>query len=423
MLRGSGDTMREKSKPKKRRWILYACIIVILILVILYLLGRDKNKAYVEAHEVQKGSVEFTITAVTTGTVQADRSVTITPLFSGEVEEILVEVAYTAKKGEILLKLDREEAESQYQLASANLKNARIQLEKATTSQVIRNAASEADYDKAKAAYEKAKSDFQKFTELHSSGIISDQQLTEAKLELDVAKTAHESATAALEDKILSEKEIKAARALVEQMEAALKVSRINLERTEIKAPFDGIVAERFAELGLKVNPSTPLFTFVGGILYARASFDEVDVAHIENGQKVKLKLDSFPNKDFLGEIYEISPVVSTDKLESRSATVKIKFLKNNNKIRHGMSVDAEILAGAKENILFVPTDSIMIRKGIEYVYIVEDGRAVKREIETGLSNWEKTEVINGLQGGDLVITSLDVDQLQEKGKVKIIKK
>ena len=87
------------------------------------------------------------------------------------------------------------------------------------------------------------------------------------------------------------------------------------------------------------------------------------------------------------------------------------------------MSADAEILAGSKKDILFVPTDSIMIRKGKEFVFLVNKGEARKQEIETGLSNWEKTEIIKGLKEGDLVITSLDADHLQENGKVKIIKK
>ncbi|MEW5806689.1 MAG: efflux RND transporter periplasmic adaptor subunit [Acidobacteriota bacterium] len=412
--------MNKRWEPSKRKMrFIWISAIVFIVLFILYFALR-REKITVDVAEVKKGDVEYTITATTKGTIQADNAVVITPMVAGEVSRILVDIGDRVSRGDLLMMFDRKEAESQYYLALANLKNARVQLEKAEAAGIIRDAVSDADYEKAKAAFEKAEGDWKKFLELHTSGIISDQQLEQAKLEYRVAKTAYEAALAGLKQKEVAEQEIKAARALVEQMEAAFETAKINLDRTEIKAPFDGVIGERFAQLGQKVNPNTPLFTLVGGDVYVRASFDEVDVANIRPGQKVRIRMDSFPDEDFKGEVHEISPIVSMDKLESRTSIVKIRFLNNNERIRHGMSADAEILVDSKKDILFIPTDSIMIKKGQQYVYVLEKNKVVKREIEAGISNWDRTEITRGIKLGEKVITSLDVENLQEGARVKI---
>jgi HlyD family secretion protein len=201
-------------------------------------------------------------------------------------------------------------------------------------------------------------------------------------------------------------------------------VARVALQRTLITAPFDGVVSARLVQPGQTVAPSTPLFSLVDrDDIHVRATFDEVDVGRLATGQHARLLLDSFPGRTFEGVLDEISPTVSTSKQENRTVTGKIRFTGDAAGVRPGMSADAEIVVGSSDDALFLPTDVIVQSKGAggrPSVLVVRGGRVQPQKVETGLSNWDFTEIVSGVSESEQVVSSLDVPGLTPGARVRI---
>jgi multidrug efflux pump subunit AcrA (membrane-fusion protein) len=113
-----------------------------------------------------------------------------------------------------------------------------------------------------------------------------------------------------------------------------------------------------------------------------------------------------------------ISPVVSLNPDLSRTLTVKIRAKEGIEKFVAGMSADVVILVDEKEAVLFVPTEAL-VRD--QYVYVIEQGRAAKREITRGISNWSRTEILEGVREGETLITSVSLKELQPDIKVRVV--
>ena len=119
----------------------------------------------------------------------------------------------------------------------------------------------------------------------------------------------------------------------------------------------------------------------------------------------------------------EIAPTVSAERLKSRNVQVKVRLASPPPELRPGLSADVEIVVARLDDALSVPSETVMSKDREQFVYVVEDNRIAKRAVVTGHVSWDATEVRSGLQAGEQVVTSLDVEGLAPGARVTVTRK
>ena len=206
-------------------------------------------------------------------------------------------------------------------------------------------------------------------------------------------------------------------RAQVKEADARISASRADTQRSLLRAPFDGVVAEINGELGEYVTPSPPGIATLPVVdliddscLYVTSPIDEVDAAKVRLKTPARITLDAFRGKHFPGHVRRIAPYVLALEKQARTVEVEVEFddskaAQQQGNLLVGYSADIEVVVDSRDKVLRVPTSALMPGG---HVLVLEDDKLVERILEPGLTNWEFTEVKSGLKSGDKVVTSLD---------------
>jgi len=200
------------------------------------------------------------------------------------------------------------------------------------------------------------------------------------------------------------------------------RVISAQLERTRLLAPFSGIIAEIHGELNEYLTPSPPGIATLPAIelldtscFYVTAPIDEVDAAKVLVGARARITMDAFGDKHFAARVRRIAPYVLDREKQARTVEVELEFtdLPEGLTLLAGYSADVEIILEERSNALRIPTQALLPGNR---VYILEPGtgRLAVRTIQPGLSNWNYTEIIEGLQQGELLLLSIDQAGLKE---------
>ncbi len=336
---------------------------------------------------VAKGTVEKTVANTRAGTVKACRRAKLSPSSGGQIDKLPVTEGQQVRQGDLLLELWNDDIEAQLALT----------LQEA-------NAAAATSLAKCIEA-EQAQREANRLKKLLSRKLVSEEQV-------DQAETAAQSGSAACE----------ASRATALVSEGRIGVAQATLEKTRLIAPFDGVVAEINGELNEYVTPSpigipTPpaIDLIANDCFYLTAPIDEVDVAQISVGQTARITLDAFGERRFDGKVRRIADYVLDVEKQARTVDVEVEFVNKADikQLLAGYSADVEIILDIRENTMRIPTEALI--EGNKVYVFLPDSRAVeKREVEPGTANWDFTEVTNGLAEGDLVVTSVDREGLED---------
>lgn len=403
-----------------------ALLIILPVFIILagfYFLFRVKP-VDVTVFRVKKGEVESTVTATTTGTVQARALSKISSQYTGRIKRILKRDGERVKKGETLLEIENNDANAQLRLAEANLRGTKTELSQLLLSRDMVVSQASSTLNQTRAKLDNAAANLDRANSLYTKGMISKQEMDSAKSTFDVAQADYESARANELQGKMKDEEIKTARARVEQMESNLQLAGVQLGRTYITAPYSGIITELFVEEGELLSIGTPVLEMADeSTMEVDAVIDEVDVGKLRIGQDVKLTFDAFKEKQSLGKILEISPYITTTKEQNRTVNIKVGITTGQDGILVGMSTDVEVITGRAKDALYLPTNAIIEKADGQFVFIAEKGVAKEKKIKTGLSNWDTSEVIEGLREGDEVITSLEIKKFTDGTKIKVANK
>ncbi len=211
--------------------------------------------------------------------------ITIAPRVSGPVIKLYIDDNQEVKKGALLLEIDPEDYKTKYNEIKANLEEAKAMLGSAQNEIV-----------KSYSALDFAKGDYERYSAMYNKGISSKQDYDSSRNNLTAAQTNNNSAKSK-HDKIS---------ASIKKLEAQLEQARLNLSYTKIYAPEDGKITNRSVEQGNYVQTAQPLFSIVPHKVWIVANFKETQVANMEKGQKVKIKIDAFPNRKFNGVVDSI---------------------------------------------------------------------------------------------------------------------
>ncbi|MBP8591432.1 efflux RND transporter periplasmic adaptor subunit [Candidatus Shapirobacteria bacterium] len=199
-----------------------------------------------------------------------------------------------------------------------------------------------------------------------------------------------------------------------------VELADLALKYATIATPIAGIVTNIDTPLaGVNITPATATFDIVNpNSVYFEARIDELEIGKVKEGQKVIITLDSYPDKTFEGLISAIDFAASTVG-GSKVFLTKISLPENSDRqFRLGMGGDAEIILNEKENVLTIPAEAL-IKRERNFVWTVDnEGKARKKEVETGLSTDEEIEIISGLEEGAEIVTK-GIMGLKEGQKIR----
>jgi HlyD family secretion protein len=354
-------------------------VLAIVVLAGVWYFARPKP-IKVAIIEVTKGPVAATVTNTRAGTVDACRRARLAPASGGQIETLPVKKGEHVKAGQLLLELWNDDTKAQLELERRDAVASRSRAREACVTADV------------------AKRDAERITMLHEQKLASEEAA-------DQARGKAESTAAGC----------KAAEDAVRVSEARVDVTRAQLERTQLVAPFDGVIAEINGELGEFVTPSPvgiptpPTVDLIdASCLYISAPIDEVDAPKVKAGLVARISLDAFPNMPFPGHVRRVAPYVLDQEKQARTVEIEAEFdHPEESGLLAGYSADVEVILDQRASALRVPT-SVILPDSKVYVLDPATSKLEARAVTKGLSNWEFTEITSGLAEGDKVVSSID---------------
>ena len=214
-------------------------------------------------------------------------------------------------------------------------------------------------------------------------------------------------------------------RAAQDESRRNLEIARSNYDKAVIRAPFDGVVTSMNLEVGemaqavvSKEKPAIRLIDLKPRIV--KGNIDEVDLSKVHVGALARIKVPAVGQKPFDGEVTGMVPYISTTREQDRTSEVELGFRENDPRIPVGASADIEIVVQGKDDALAVPSRLILGSGENRYVFRFNEGKIHRAMIKTGVGNYDRTEVIQGLSAGDTVVYPPDNVDLRDDLKCKV---
>ena len=366
--------------PGNRYKLFVSLAIIFFIAGALFVWFGRSDPVAVVVKPVAYGTVQDTVANTRAGTIKACRRAGISPSLGGQIAKLPVKEGDTVKPNQLLMELWNEDQQAQLELATSEAKSAEA---------VARQACIKSEV---------ARREANRLQKLRTQNLVSEEAVDKS----DGEARAQDAAC-------------NAARANQEVSQAKIHVVEAELERTRLTAPFAGVVAEVNGEIGEFVTPSpvgipTPPAVDLVDIscLYVSAPIDEVDAPQIRVGMRANISLDAMAGTTFDGKIRRIAPYVLEVEKQARTVDVEADFVCPDHcrGMLPGYSADIEVILEEHANALRVPTEAVL--EGNKVLVFTADNTLDERDIQTGLTNWAWTEVIDGLVEGEEVVTSVE---------------
>lgn len=355
------------------------------LLLVVALLGaagwwftRPKPVAVV-VHEVGRGLVEATLSNTRAGEIEACQRTKMATIVGGRIDYLGVKEGDRVEAGQVLMRLWHGDLDARLAINQA---------QRATARQRVQEACTVADNAEREAARQ---------AQLVKRGFVSASAEEKARTEARARRAACDTA-----------------RADVATAQAQLTATETERQRLVLVAPFAGTVAKISGELGEISIPSPPgvptppaIDLIDDSCLYVKAPMDEIDAPKIRPGQPVRITLEAMAGTVFEGRVKRVAPYITAVEKQARTVEVDVDFARPDEArgMLVGYSADVEIVLDTRPDVLRIPTAAL--REG-QRVLVEQNGVLVERSLRTGLSNWEQTEVVEGLQAGERIVTSLE---------------
>ncbi|MFN9777002.1 MAG: efflux RND transporter periplasmic adaptor subunit [Candidatus Kapaibacterium sp.] len=395
--------MSKKSIGKKKI-VIIAIVVVAVAAVVLAVFGGGEKPTTVTVENVSRRTITETVSAI--GKIQPETEVKISSEASGEVIFVGAKEGDSVRKGQLLVRIQPDLIETQVDQFRAALASAKVGIEIA------------------KAELERAEADMKRVLSLFQKQFASKQEMETSKAAYERAQGQYQTA--------LTEKS---------RTEAALKQISVSLSRTSIYAPIGGVLTKLDIEQGEKVvgtaqMQGTEMMRISDlNVMNAIVDVDENDVVKVHVGDTARVKIDAYPNREFLGYVAEVSHSPKQKGIGTQDEVinfeVKIRLVDKEVTLRPGMSCSVEIETETHSNVLSVPLQSITIRSDAkkvaepsdemattsvretkrrdmrppQVVFVVDNGKVRMVTIESGLSDSDFIEVKSGLKEGQTVVS------------------
>jgi membrane fusion protein (multidrug efflux system) len=303
--------------------------------------GAGDPPSAVAVEAVRVAMASMPQTITAVGSLRSDESITVRPEVAGRINAILFNEGQRVGKGATLVKLDPSINEADVQQARANLKL--------------------------------AQSKFERAVDLAKSHFISGQARDEAENNLRVA-------------------------------EAALQLAEAKLAKTEIRAPFSGIIGLRVVSVGDYVKEGADIVN-LESIDPLKVDFrvPEIYLKQVQVGQSLEIALDALPGGTYEGKVYAINPLVDA---AGRSIVIRALVRNADTALRPGMFARVRLITREERDALVVPEQALVPQGDEQYLYRVVGGKAVRTRVDVGQRREGRVEIVKGLSAGETVVTA-----------------
>ena len=326
--------------------------------------------------------------------VPEDRTAVIGPVNEGRIVKLYAGQGSRVRKGQRLAELesaDIDQAEADYLKALADAENAR------------RSAAAELKlaqqtYDRTKDLYEKT--------------VVPGKNLQAAEHDLEVAKANAENNMAATKATLIAARRHLLILGLNDAAIDALSKKPALAATFALSSPIDGIVVERNATIGATVGTDASVFKIIDiSRVWIDANVFEKDLPRVRIGQEVKVTVTAFPGTTFSGRVIFINSVVDPD---SRTVKVRTEVPNPDARLKPDMFANVEIISDAKSTAISVPQSAVLDDAGKAIVFVADGNSYAKRQVQSGIKNGDRVEIIDGLKAGDRVVVKGNYLLLQQ---------
>lgn len=354
----------------------------------------DEGAIPVQVETARQGSISSFLTS--TSNLRALREVELMAQAEGTVRSVLAEEGDYVREGQLLCVLDDRELVIRLRLTEEKLAQTRIQLEKAR----IRG-------QKAQVQIKNTALELDRKERAYADDLVSEEEV--ATLRYQIAELEHDERAAASEVREFTHR--------VSELEAEIEQVKLEISRSEIRAPFSGRITQRTVELGQTIRGSDSLFR-LGSFspLYADVHVAERDVRLVRPGQAASIGFDAGGAESIEGRVIRISPVV-----DESTGTVKVtvELVSTNALFRPGAFVRVDIRTDTRENATIVPRMALREQDGESFVFLVRDEVAHRRPVRLGYQRDQAVEVLEGVAPGDSLVVA-GHGQLNEGAKVRV---
>lgn len=394
-------------KNKRKRLIYIVGGIVLTVVIVVGLVAATRGGTKLDASrlaKVEKGDLAKSVVA--TGKIEPITKVEVKSKASGIVQKLLVDYGQTVKHDQVLAELDKEEILAQVNQQKASLEAAEAAAHAADADlQRAKVDAEGPDVPMLKRAYERAQT-------MAKDGVVSPSALDEAQKNYELAVNKQQLGRANV---ITAEAKLRQAQAQVSQAKAQLAQKEQEFRNSTIVSPIDGVVLSRDVEVGdavssiLVLGSSATLVMTLGDTrqVYVKGKVDESDIGRVYLGQPARIKVESYKDRTFYGNVTKISPMgVEKDNVTTFEVRVSIDNAKG--ELKSQMTANAEIIQEEHKGVLIVPEGSLIYDKDRKASVEIPDPSAKdgkkKVPVTVGISNGSKTELLSGLKEGQQVV-------------------
>lgn len=376
---------------KKRRWPWIAAAVAAVLLALLLMRGgKPVEIETVNPRSAAESGPASVLDA--SGYVTARRIATVSSKITGKVESVYIEEGQRVKEGEILARLDPQDAEAQREVAVSQLASSQSQLAEAQSQLTL------------------AKSNYSRNRELAAKQLVSKQALDTAKAELDT----------------------RAARLVSVQKQVALAVdqkdvAQLGVDNTIIRAPFDGVIIAKAAQPGEMISPISggggSIRTGIGTLvdmdsLEVQVDVNEAYIGRVTPDMPVQAVLNAYPDWKIPGAVIAIVPTADRSK-----ATVKVRVALDSKdpRIVPDMGVRVSFLEKQEQGKtltgFWIPNSSVMAEGDGKFVYLVVDGKAKRTAVTVAESNDSESRIDKGIAKSDSLV-AVPGKELKDGAKV-----
>ncbi len=349
----------------------------------------------IQTADVKRGDLRRIVS--TSGAVRALVTVDIGSQLSGNIGEVNVDYSSPVKRGEVLARIEPSSFETRVRESEAGVAVAKANVDL----QVAGIARADANLHKAELDLGRAK-------ELVVKGATS-------QAALDTAIAAEQSAKADLD---IAKAQVETAKATLSQQDATLDAARIDLERTYIRSPIDGVVIDKLANVGQTVAASLQapkLFTIAQDLNHVQieAQVDEADIGQVTSDNPVTFSVDAYPDTKFSGKVEQIR-LASVALANVVTYTVVIGADNPLGRLLPGMTANVEILTGEQRNVVLVPNEALRFQPRGRAEALIEENGATGSMRGSGSAGDERTARMLERLKADLGLTPDEVEKIKK---------
>ena len=352
------------------------------------------------------------------GSLAGDQQTDVAPQTQGKVVAVGVDIGSPVRRGQMLVQLDDTELKLHVQQAAAQLAQTKAAVRQAEEKIGLRPGQAfdpnrVAEVAAARVTFELADKNLKRAEKLIESGDVSRSFYDEQRTRRDALKEQYDVAVAQARQNYAA---VDVSRTTVANAEAALALARKNLSYAVIPSPIDGFVSDRPADVGEYVSPQQKVATVVRtNPLRVRIDIPEQAMREVQVGQSVSATTSAWPDRNFSGRVARIAPNVSA---QSRTLTVEAEIDNSGGALKPGQFATVRILQPRTDPAVLVPARAVSTQAGVSRVFVIKDGHAQQRIVQTGQTEGDLIEIKNGVAADEQVATS-NLEMLSDGMAVK----